>query len=159
MYKTTREFIAARQPHSERKVYLLQGVDKVGGGEPNSCFQNAYRINQESKGTANEIACISGWLVMPYDAKNKCAAIIQHWWNCDSRGRHFDTSPHLNESQEYVFDFDIYESCRKNSELIRSNVGYSLMYQDGKFFLLKNERQMLFEEISDLRTELLLKYF
>ena len=101
---------------------------------------------------------MSGWLVQPYDKEKNCTAIIQHWWNVDSTGRHFDTSPFVATGEEYVMDFDLYEFSREHFERIKSNVTMSLLLKNGKFSILTDADSMRFTDVSELRTELFFNY-
>ena len=101
--------------------------------------------------------CISGWLVQPYNLKTRSVAIIQHWWNVDENQNHFDTTP-IRSDEEYILDFELYEFARINHDLISSNIGRSLLYQNGKFELLIDEEKMLFLEIDLLLTQRFFRY-
>lgn len=158
MYKATREFIKARQKFSEFKLTIPSSVKKIGGGEPNQCFNNATKVVEDGKGKGVKYVALSGWLVQPYNKEKNSTAIIQHWWNGDSFGNQFDTSPLINNDEEYVHDFALYEYGRINFDKIKSNLAMSLLYQNGKFEQLSNFETMEFLPISELRTELLFKY-
>lgn len=82
MYKATREFIKARQPHAKHVVEVATGIRKIGGGVEAKCFNNAQNQIDHSKG----IHIVSGWLVNRYDKDADLTAIIQHWWNADKSG-------------------------------------------------------------------------
>lgn len=157
MYKATRDFMIARQRHSEFKI-TTPHVKRIGGGETLKCFANAMDVVQKGKIEGVKYDALSGWLVQPYDKKNNCTAIIQHWWNGDPLGNQFDTTPNIRGNEEYVLDFELYEFGRKNIERIKSNVTMSLLYQDGSFSILKDEQNMVFEPIREIRTECLFKY-
>jgi hypothetical protein len=157
MYKATRDFITARQRHSEFKLTKPQ-VKRIGGGEALKCFRNAMDVVQKGKLRGVQYAALSGWLVQPHDRKNNCTAIIQHWWNGDPLGNQFDTTPNIRDEEEYVLDFALYEFGRKNIERIKSNVAMSLLYQDGGFSILRDEENMIFLPIKELKTEALFKY-
>jgi hypothetical protein len=157
MYRATRDFITARQRQTEFKLTTPQ-VKRIGGGEANKCFENAMAFVEKGKAEGVRYVALSGWLVQPYDKEKNCTAIIQHWWNGDSAGNQFDTSPLINDYEEYVLDFALYEFSRTNFERIKSNVAMSLLYQDGLFSLLKNEKEMLFVPLQELKTELLFNY-
>lgn len=157
MYKATRDFIAARQKHSEFKLQTPI-VKKVGGGDAGKCFQNAYAVVERGKAEGKKFVALSGWLVQAYDKEKNCTAIIQHWWNGDDKGNQFDTSPLISDSDEYVLDFALYEYSRVNFEQVKSNVAMSLLYQNGKFEVLVNEATMEFVHLPELKTELLFKH-
>ena len=158
MYKVTRELIKSRQLFSKYQLTFRNDVVRIGGGEANNCFDNSYAVAQSSKGTDNEVKCMSGWIVQPFNKSQNSTAIIQHWWTVDSTGRHFDTTPQLAVGGEYVLDFDLYEFSRENYERIKSNVAMSLLYENGKFKVQVDRTDMLFVDIDELRTELLFKY-
>ena len=149
--------MAARQLQTEFKLSTPQ-VKRIGGGLPNKCFENAMAVVEKGKAEGVRYVALSGWLVQPYDKEKNCTAIIQHWWNGDSFGNQFDTSPLINDQEEYVLDFALYEFSRTNFEKIKSNVAMSLLYQDGVFSILTNEQDMSFVPMPELKTELLFKY-
>lgn len=157
MYRATRDFITARQRQTEFKLTMPQ-VKRIGGGKANKCFENAMAVVEKGKAEGVRYVALSGWLVQPYDKEKNCTAIIQHWWNGDSAGNQFDTSPLINDNEEYVLDFALYEFSRTNFERIKSNVAMSLLYQDGLFSLLKDEKELLFLPLQEIKTELLFKY-
>jgi len=158
MYRATREFIQARQKHTDFRLSIISNVRKVGGGKANKCFENSCAYTKASKLNGDKIVSLSGWLVQPYDKEKNCTAIIQHWWNGDVNGNHYDTSPLIGNDEEYVLDFALYEYSRINIEKIKSNVAMSLLYQDGEFSLLTDPDTMKFVETADLKTELLFNY-
>lgn len=158
MLKATRDFIKARSKFTQYTPYVRTDVKRIGGGEANKCFENSCVQRDLSIDTETKVVCMSGWLVQPYKKATNSTAIIQHWWNVDNAGNHFDTSPLINGNEEYVLDFDIYEFGRVHLDKIRGNVTMSLLYQDGKFSLLKDFATMEFQPISELRTELFFNY-
>jgi hypothetical protein len=157
MYKATRDFLAARQRHTDFKLQT-PSVKRIGGGEANNCFENAMAVVERGKAEGVRYVALSGWLVQPYDKEKNCTAIIQHWWNGDSSGNQFDTTPLINDNDEYVLDFGLYEFIRANFEQVKSNVAMSLLYQNGNYDLLVNEEMMEFRPLSELRTEYLFRY-
>ena len=157
MYKATRDFLAPRQRHTEFKLQTPT-VKRIGGGEANKCFENALAVVERGKADGIRYVALSGWLVQPYDKEKNATAIIQHWWNGDSLGNQFDTSPLIKDNEEYVLDFELYEFGRKHFNQIKSNVAMSLLYQNGQFELLANHETMEFKQISELRTELLFRF-
>jgi hypothetical protein len=157
MYKASREFIKARQKYSKYKLMVLDNVKSIGGGELNKCFDNAHKQKVKAKKEGKDVMCISGWLVQPYNLKTRSVAIIQHWWNVDEDQNHFDSTP-TRSDEEYVLDFDLYEFARINHDLISSNIGRSLLYQNGKFELLIDEEKMLFLEMDLLLTQRFFRY-
>ena len=157
MYKATRDFIAARQSHTEFRLQTPT-VKRIGGGEANKCFENAMAIVNQGKAEGVKYVALSGWLVQPYDKEKNCTAIIQHWWNGDESGNQFDTSPLINDNEEYVLDFALYEFIRANFEQIKSNVAMSLLYQNNQFEVLLNHETMEFRQLPALKTEFLFRY-
>jgi hypothetical protein len=153
MYKATREFIKARQPYSKYSLYVREDVKRIGGGIKNKCFENSLAAKESGTRDNIKVVCMSGWLVQPYDKKNNATAILQHWWNVNSLGEHFDTSPLNNEEEEYVLDFDIYQFSQENLDKIKSNVTKNLMLQDGIFYRLENFETMEFTELNNLQIE------
>ena len=129
MYKATRELIKARQPHTK---YVLEQVfvKQVKGGIPNQCFQNATDDDLLAKG--NKV--VSGWVINPYDSERNSTAIVQHWWNIDSNGNYFDTTPDVDATLEYVVDSGISEYGQDNYDALDNLVALSLLFQNGEFF-------------------------
>jgi hypothetical protein len=158
MFKATRDFITARQKFTKYKLIALNNVKLVGGGEANKCLENATDIVEAGKAKGIAYYAISGWIVQRFNKEQNHTGIIQHWWNRDSEGNYFDTTPAYSFEGEYVIDLALYEYSRLNLEKIRSNVGYSLLYKNGKFELLRDDKNMIFEDIPDLRTELLFEH-
>jgi hypothetical protein len=129
MYKATREFIKARQPHTK---YVLEQVfvKQVGGGVANQCFQNATDDSLLEKG--NKV--VSGWLINAFDNERNSTAIVQHWWNIDGNGNYFDMTPDVDGALEYVVDSGISEYGQDNYDDLDNLVALSLLYQNGEFF-------------------------
>ena len=72
-----------------------------------------------------------------------------------------------NSNQYTVLNFDrstrsmqldLYDFARINHDLISSNIGRSLLYQNGKFELLIDEEKMLFLEMDLLLTQRFFRY-
>ena len=156
MKKVTREFIKTRQKYTgDFLIKQIEYVRRVGGGEINKCYENAYQVKSQM---GNGCIMMSGWLVEPYNAKVNCTAIIQHWWNADKNENHFDSTPHIVDGSEYVQDFALYQYCIENDDKLKSHVCNSLMYQEGKFSLLYDVENMEFEKLDELTTEKLYAY-
>jgi len=155
MYKATRDFINARQKHTDFKLVIPSKVTQIPVGAPNKCFSNAWKFAEQESAKGNKMRCLSGWLVQPYDVKTNSTAIIQHWWNGDLMGNQFDTTPNIDKNEEYVLDFALYDFCHLNFEKITTNVAMSLLYQNSKYQLLVNEDEMEFVDIKELKTEYL----
>jgi hypothetical protein len=98
---------------------------------------------------------ISGWLVQPYHKETNSTAILAHWWNADITGQHFDTSPLVNESEQYVQDSALYEYCVENNDQLSTHLARSILYQNNKFEIQVDRENMLFTPVDQLRTELL----
>ena len=129
MYKATRELIKARQPFTK---YVIEQVfvKFIGGGVPNQCFQNATDDALLEQG--NKV--VSGWVINAFDNERKSTAIVQHWWNIDSNGNYFDTTPGVDPSLEYVVDTSIVEYGQDNFDDLKNLVAISLLFKDGKFY-------------------------
>lgn len=130
MYKATREFIKARQPHAKFVVEVVTGVRKIGGGNIGKCLDNAQKQVDHAKG----IKIVSGWVVNKYDTRANLTAIVQHWWNVDSNG-FFDTSI-IEDHYEYVIDMDLAQYASENEDKLESRIAYSIKLKDGHFSLI-----------------------
>ena len=155
MYEVTREFIDERKRYSKLPIVFQPNVMNTGGGELKRCFSNAYDVAQSGKVLGKNIICISGWIIGKFDKLNNCTAIIQHWWNFDDSGHHFDTTPLIGDKVDYVIDLEIYEYGQVNFDHIYSNLVPSLMLQNGKYSALIDEESMSFVDLNDLRIETL----
>lgn len=129
MFKSTRELIKARQPHTDYVVEVV-AVKQESGGIPNQCFQNATDDRMLMKG--NKV--VSGWIVNPYDSSANSTAIVQHWWNIDANGNYFDTTPSNGVIFEYVIDCDVSAYGQENFDNLENLVALSLLYKNGEFF-------------------------
>jgi hypothetical protein len=158
MYKATREFIKARAKHCDSSLVVPKHVKKLGTGEPYKCFENSRDFVAKKKANGEDYISLSGWLIMPYDKVSYSTEIIQHWWVGDSKGYQYDTSPYIHDTAEYVLDFNLNNYAHANYDRIKSCVAMSLLYKNEKFFLLKDVVTMDFEEIKELKTELLFNY-
>ena len=158
MYKATRDFINARKKHTDSPLRLPSFVKQLGTGLPNQCLTNSRNFANEQKALGNDVIMLSGWIVHPYNKISESTEIVQHWWNGDTKGNNYDTTPYVTSELEYVIDFDINNYAYSNSNKIESHVGMSLLYKESKFFLLKNPQTMEFEEIKELKTEMFFKH-
>lgn len=151
--KVTEEFIRERQKHCKSPL-VVRSVKAIGGGIPNHCYRNAYDNLDYKKG----VRVISGWLVGPYDAENKTAEIIQHFWNADNDNNHFDTT-FASElaGHEYVSDINLMAYYFKHDAKLNSHVASSLLYVDGRYNMLiaTNDNHHLLKQIDELSTETL----
>ena len=154
MFKATRELIKARQPFTKYCVEHVL-VSSVYGGKQNACFDNACNALD----TKNGIRLVSGWLVGKYNQSTLATEIIQHFWNVDKSGRHFDTTPLNSIEFDYVIDCELSEFGQKNIDAITSCVSSSLLLKNGKFFAVdsKNGKPMA-RIISSLETVNLFQY-
>ena len=148
MYKATREFIKARQLHTQYIVETVS-VNQIGGLEKNECYSNAHSLTNRKDG----IKIVSGWIIEPFDAYSKCTEIVQHWWNIDGNGNYFDTTL-VNHEAEYVIDTGLADYVVDFYDEINSCVGYSMLLKDGIFYRVKIEsRDIHFYSLSNLTTE------
>ena len=143
MFKATREFIKYRQPHT---IYELEVVivNKTNSAIANKCYDNAY--DECNKGIVSKI--ISGWIVNRFDSATNSTAIVQHWWNIDSNGNYYDTTPCIDNNFEYVVDCVISEYGHEHFNELKDMVASSLLYKEGKFYAIRkfngklNSKQM-----------------
>ena len=142
----------------ESSLVIPTYVEKLSSGEPYKCFENSKAFVAEKKANGEDYISLSGWLVKPYDKISESTEIIQHWWAGDAKGKRYDTSPLISDAKEYVLDFNINNFAHLNYDKIKSCVAMSILYKNGKFYLLKNVETMELEEIKELKTELLFKY-
>ena len=150
-------FINARQRHCLYSLTPISKMRNLNSGKPNMAFHNAHTVTQHSKLTNNKVACMSGWVIQRHFREREFFTIIQHWWNVDNTGQHFDTTPIGDGLRTYVLDFNIYEYGRLNFSYITSNVARSLLLENSKFSMLYDEERMFFIELSELRTEFLFR--
>ena len=159
MYKATREFIAARQPHSKMKLQVV-AVKQLGGGIANNCSDNAIDNAESMDG----VKSVTGWLVHPFNPLKNTTEIIQHWWNMDEDKNYFDTSPDtLGLKCDFVLDFDLYRYAYDNYDDIESIVACSLVLKDGTYIAaladLSNINAVRYKPISNLDTKTLFTFF
>ena len=157
MYMATRTFIAERQKFCESKLSVVP-VKKLGSGKLNDCTNNALDATEEG----DEVRTVTGWLVHPYDAIKNATEIVQHWWNMNSDGSYFDTSPNIGDDCEYVKDMDLIYYFFKNTENIDNNVALSLVLSDGIFIGVDEDKSSPLGIkrliISSLETEVLYRH-
>lgn len=146
MYKATRQLIKVRQPYTNFVVEVVP-VKQVGGGVANQCFQNASDDEMLSKG--NKV--VSGWIVNPYDSIRNSTAIVQHWWNIDSAGNYFDTTPGVELKLEYVIDSELAEFGQVNFDKLSNLVALSLLLKDNVFFGV--DEKLTLKSLSSLTTK------
>jgi hypothetical protein len=154
MYRATREFIKARELHTNgNMVRKIENVKQVGGGVANQCYSNAHNAKDEAAKNGERVFIISGWLVQPFDKKTNSVSIIAHWWNADSNGLMFDTSPLVSKEDEYVQDSAIFKFCVENDAQLKTHMHNSLLYQNENFEVLIDAETMAFRAITELKTE------
>jgi hypothetical protein len=147
------DLIAARQPFSKLPVREILNVSQLSNGIPNGCYENAHATKDAAATTGKKIFIVSGWLVQPYDPVSNSTAIIQHWWNVDANGNHFDITPNLNPDSIYVQDTGLYKFCIDNDLVLITHVGNSLLYINGGFEVLVDTNLMKFKPVDELKTE------
>jgi hypothetical protein len=154
MYRATRNFIKARDLYAgEFLVRKIDTVKKVSGGVVNQCYSNAHSAKEQGAKNGNRIHMISGWLIQPFNKQTNSVSIIAHWWNADSNGLMFDTSPLVESDNEYVQDSAIYKFCIDNDSKLTTHMHHSLLYQNDKFEVLIDPKTMTFLPINELKTE------
>jgi len=136
MFKSTRTFIVERQKYCKAELSLVT-VKKLANGKPNDCSNNALDATEQG----DEVRTITGWLVHPYDSITNTTEIVQHWWNMNSEGAYFDTTPGITDDCEYVKDMDLLYYFSKNTEIIDNNVALSLILSDGKFIGVDEDKK------------------
>ena len=150
MYKATRDFIKARQQFSK---YVIEQVSvrQADGGKPNDCFNNACGTIDRAKG----IKITSGWIVGKYNKFTNSTEIIQHFWNVDKDGNHFDTTPLFGSEVEYVIDCEINAYGQQHYDDVDSCVASSLLLKNGKFVAVDAAQNgcLVYRNIDDLSTE------
>ena len=82
---------------------MVVSVNRISTGKLNDCTNNALDATEEG----DEVRTITGSLVHPYDAITNTTEIVQHWWNMNSDGTYFDTTPGVTDDCEYVKDMDL----------------------------------------------------
>jgi hypothetical protein len=126
MKKATRVLIDLRKPYCVKEPSVVS-VKLVGGGIPNNCSENALNVTENGNNTVHSV---TGWLVHPYNAARKTTQIVQHWWNKEVDGGHFDTTPSHVDGCEYVMDLDLLKFVINNFDDINSNVATSILLHD-----------------------------
>jgi len=147
------DLISARQPFSKFPVREILNVSQLSNGISNGCYENAHATKDAAATTGKKIFIVSGWLVEPYDPVSNSTAIIQHWWNVDANGNHFDITPNLNPDSIYVQDTGLYKFCIDNDPVLITHVGNSLLYINGGFEVLVDTNLMKFKPVDELKTE------
>jgi len=157
MYKATKDLIEERGLHVQTPLFLVE-VEKINGGIPNLGYFNALNISDLYNKNNSLTRVISGWLVQPLKKGTNSASITQHWWNVSEDGDHFDTTPNIDTSAEYVCDFDLYGFFIKNTNILKSPTCRNILYDYDGFSMLYDSARMLFANITSLKTEHLFEY-
>ena len=149
MYKATRDFIKARQQFSKYVVEQVS-VKQIDGGERNDCFNNACDTIDRTKG----IKHTSGWIIGKLNKFTNSTEIIQHFWNVDKDGNHFDTTPLIGSEFEYVIDCEINAYGQQHIDNLDSCVASSLLLKNGKFFAVDADQngRLVYRNIGSLST-------
>ena len=149
MYKATRDFIKARQQFSKYVVEQVS-VKQIDGGERNDCFNNACDTIDRTKG----IKHTSGWIIGKFNKFTNSTEIIQHFWNVDKDGNHFDTTPLIGSEFEYVIDCEINAYGQQHIDNLDSCVASSLLLKNGKFFAVDADQngRLVYRNIGSLST-------
>lgn len=154
MYRVTREFILQRKPFTgPYNVEHIPSVRRIGGGQPNLCYQNAAEYVEKMAETGDQAGIWSGWLVQPYNKSEDSTLILQHWWNILRSGEQVDTTP-LSDAAEYVQDHALQKFCSRNLGL-KTHMAHSLMYRDGQFWVILDPETNEMAPIGKLETEAL----
>jgi hypothetical protein len=141
MKKATRKFIEIRQPFCKVPLSVVD-VKNIGGGEPNNCADNALTYTENAGGSVHSV---TGWLIHPYNEFRKTTQIVQHWWNKEVDGDHFDTTPIMVDGCEYVMDMNLLIFVINRFDDIESNVGTSLLlHDDGRIEGYESDPTVLF---------------
>lgn len=150
MYKATRDFIKARQQFSKYVVEQVS-VKQIDGGKPNDCFNNACDAIDRTKG----IKHTSGWIIGKFNKFTNSTEIIQHFWNVDKDGNHFDTTPFIGSEFEYVIDCEINAYGQQHYDDVDSCVASSLLLKNGKFVAVDTAQngRLVYRNIDDLETK------
>lgn len=150
MYKVTRDLIKKRQRFSK---YLIEkvAVKQIGGGNANDCFGNACEMIDRTRG----IKITSGWIVGKNNKYKNSTEIVQHFWNVDKFGNHFDTTPLIGSDVEYVVDSEINSYGQENYDSVDSCVASSLLFKDGNFLAvdITESGNLIFRKIESLDTK------
>ena len=153
MNTATHDLIAARQKFTKFPVRQILNVTQLSTGIKNDCYGNAHATKDAAAATGKKTYIVSGWIVCAYDPIQNGTAIIQHWWNVDDQGNHFDTTPNLNPDSIYVQDTGLYVFCCDNDATLLTHLGNNLWHNNGKFEVLIDTNLMLFTPVDELKTE------
>jgi hypothetical protein len=153
MYRATRDFINARQPHT-RYVLEVVRVAQLHSMPANACLANATQDSLLARG--NKV--VSGWIVDRFDSGTQSTEITQHWWNIDMNGKYFDVTTGVRPHMEYVVDSDISEYGQAMYHSVVDLVAMSLLYKQGGFWGVKqHDGALVHVPLSSLSNEQLFK--
>lgn len=99
MLRATREFIAARQPHTD---FVVGTVTVQPYPDPVQCFEIQDAVQREVQRDARWRACF-GWRVSAYDADRDITRFEPWWWILDEDLQAWDISP-ADWVREYILD-------------------------------------------------------
>lgn len=117
MRKATRQLLNIRPTAAVKSVSRrLHSDSKVG-----HCYKNARAECHRSGGTI-----VPGWIITPTfsDLSN---GVMFHFWNCDSAGKHYDTTD-IDSDYEYVEDPSVWwhsiEWSKANTAITNDDVWF-----------------------------------
>ena|GEM_PF-1657014 len=152
--KNIDNFINNRKKFSRYLVDRV-AVMQIGGGLANNCVKNAFDNLDLSIG----MKIISGWIIgktIPVD--NQCV-IHSHFWNVDSNGNYFDTTPLASDYFEYVIDMELAVFAESNHEKLRSLVCFSLIQFESEYIAFDMlQGKDVKEKIADLSNSIIFKF-
>ena len=115
---------------------------------PNYCVQNAFA---EAKRSGSQVA--AGWVVGDYFKQQDSTPVMFHFWNIDSNGNHYDTTPEVaqeaDQHYEYVIDYDLYNEVTTWNKANPHPDGNMVMPPVLKFF----SNELLFSITDNSRTQ------
>ena len=154
MKAETINFIKDREPFTNGiGLKVINDVSRVKGGTPHHCYKNAQIAKKSATKSGKKVDLVSGWMVQNFSKQHNALSIIAHWWNRDSAGKYFDTTPIVDiQNCEYVEDLEIFKFCIENDAKLSIHQHYSLLYIDGAYEALIDEQNMRFRKIKSLQT-------
>ena len=129
MLKAISLLISQRQQFSKLTVQVVK-VKNIGGGYANECLNNAF--NQIAKDKSVQV--VSGWLVLKVI---ESIMFLPHFWNSDSQGNYFDTTPHSYEGG-YVLDIELLKFGQKHIKNIKSRVVCPILLKNGVWYSISS---------------------
>ena len=128
MSKSLDNFINNRKKFSHFIVERVAVMQK-GDGFANQCVKNAFDNLDLSIG----VKIISGWIVEETNPIDNQCVIHSHFWNVDSNGNYFDTTPLASDYFQYVVDMEVAVYAEHNLENLRSLLCFSLMQIENEY--------------------------